>query len=177
MLQVGLLEITAYSGFVRLLVHQIAVNLHLEICVLCFRALELEFRVKRFSLQRWVTQFHNDGIWLNDSPGTQYPALHSRVRLRGDPANVFRNQGPQPMHVPHHGTALHFIRPDRGPVHTGRRRPELREPIGYPSDEDQCDGAVNDPFDFLGASVRWSLDVHICCHLLERNSPAPGSLR
>src|SRR5437762_14150411 len=98
MLQVGLLEITAYGGFVRLLVHQIAVNLHLEICVLCFRALELEFRVKRVSLHRWVTQFHNDGLWLNDSPATQYTALHSPARLRRDPAHVFVNTRPHPTH-------------------------------------------------------------------------------
>src|ERR1700674_248654 len=160
MLQAGLLEITAHGGFVRLLVHQIAVNLHSKVCVVRFRTFELELRVKRLSLQGRVTQFHNDGIWLDDSPRTQYPAIHSRVRLRGDPADVFGNKRPQPAHFPQHGAALHFIRPDRGTVHAWRRRPELRESIGYPSHEEERDGAVNDPSDLLGASVRWSLDIH-----------------
>src|SRR5258708_14245087 len=57
--------------------------------------------------------------------------------------------------------ALHFVRPDRGTVHAWRGWPQFGKPIGDSSDEQQCHGAVNDPSDFLGASVRWSLDVHI----------------
>src|ERR1700674_5808815 len=110
MLQVGLLEITAHGSFVRLLVHQIAVNLHSKVCVVCFRAFELEFRVKR---------------------------------------------------LPQHGAALHFIRPDRGTVHAWCCRPQFRQSIGYAPHKEQCDGAINDPSDLLGPSVRWSLDIHI----------------
>ncbi len=138
MLQARLLVITAHRCFVRFLVHQFAVNLHSQVCQVCFRAFEQELRVKRVSLQDRVTQFHNDGTWLNNGPRTQYPALHSRVRLRGDPSNVFGNKRPQPADFPQHGTALHLIRPDCRPVH--------------------------------------ALNVHIYCYLLERNSPAPGSL-
>src|SRR5882762_7993569 len=161
MLQVGLLEITAHGGFVRLLVHQIAVNLHSKVCVLCLRALELEFRVQRLSLQGRVAQLHNDGIWPDDSPGAQHPAVHARVRLRSDPPDVFWHQRSQATPFHQHGAALHFIRPDRGPVHAWRGRPQLGESIGYPSHEEERDGAVDDPSNLLGASVRWPLDIHI----------------
>ena len=160
MLQVGLLEITAHGGFVCLLVHQIAVHLHLQVCVVRFRPFELEFRVKRLSLQRWVTQFHNDGIWLDDGPRAQHPPVYSRVCLCSDPPDVFGHQRSQAMPLHQHWPAFHFIGPDRGTVHAWRRRPELRESIGYPSDEEERDGAVHDPSDLLGAGVRWSLDIH-----------------
>src|SRR5216684_2709300 len=80
MLQARLLVITAHRCFVRFLVHQFAVNLHSQVCQVCFRAFEQELRVKRVSLQDRVTQFHNDGTWLNNGPRTQYPALHSWCR-------------------------------------------------------------------------------------------------
>ena len=161
MLQAGLLVIAAHGGFSRLLVHQVAVHLHFEVCEVRFRSLELVFRVQRLSLQRWIAQFHNDGIWLDDSPGAQHPAVHSRVRLCGDPPDVFGHKRSQAAPLHYHGPALHFIWPDRGPVDAWRGGPEFRESIGYSSQKEERGSAINDPADLLGASVRWSLDVHI----------------
>src|SRR6266487_6881686 len=176
MLQAGLLEITAHGGFVRLLVHQIAVHLHLKVCVVRFRAFELVFRVQRLSLQRWVAQFHNDGIRLDDSPRTQYPAFHSRVRLRRDPANLLGNQRPQSPYLSQHRPALHFVRPNGGAVHRWCGGPQPGKPVRHSCHQDDCHGAVSNSPNFLGASVGWSLYVHGQCRFLERNSPAPRGL-
>src|SRR5207302_1742852 len=161
MLEASLLVITAHGGLVGLLVHQIAVHLYLKVCVLRFRPFELEFCVQRLSLKRWVAQFHNDGIWLDDGPGAQHPTVYPRIRLRSDPSDVLGHQSSQATPFHHHGPAFHFIRPDRSPVDAWRRGPEFRESIGYASQKEERDGTVSDPSDLLGASVRWSLDVHI----------------
>ena len=161
MLQTGLLVVAAHGGLVGLLVHQITVHLHPKVCVIRFRPFELEFRVDRILLHYRVAQFHDDGTWLDNGGRSQNPFIHMCIRLRRDPPDVFRHQDPQPAHFPQHRAALHFIREDRGTVHTWRGRPQLRESIGYPSHEEERDGAVNDSSDLLGASIRWSLDIHI----------------
>ena len=122
MLQVCLLEVAAHGGFVGLLGHQLAVDLHLQIGVIGFRGFEQIFGVQQIALRFRIAHFQNDGVGLHQMSGANYDFVHARGGLRRNPVNVFRHQGAQAAHLAEHRSTLHGVRPDGGGVDGGRRR-------------------------------------------------------
>src|SRR5258708_24018116 len=150
MLQLGLLVVASQSRLARFLAGQFAVYLNPQVGVIRFRGLQLELRIESIPLQLRVAQLQHDRVAPDSVSRTHYDAVHARLRLRGDPANIFRDKRPKTADVAHHGAAPNRVFPRGAVVHTWRSRTKLGQPVGDPAErKDADDNADNHPPGFL----------------------------
>ena len=159
-LDFGLLILTANGGGSGFLVEELAVDSDLETFEVGLGGLELVFRVQRFALENGIAELKDDAVRLNDGAGIEKLTIDTRIGLRGDPANVFGDEGADAANVANHGATFDFVSPDGGFVDGRSGGAKAGDTEGDTGERDDGDGDIEDAPDFLGVGVGWSLYVH-----------------
>ncbi len=153
MLQLGLLVIAAHTCFDRLLVHQLAVDLNLQVGKIRFGALELIFRVHQRLRHGRIGHFENHRVWLDQMARANHDLIDARCRQRGDPVNIEWHKCAQAADFAQHRAALHRVGPDRASIHRRRRRLQPRQSQRYAGNYHDGDDDVGRSLDFFGFRV------------------------
>ena len=159
-LDFGLFEFAANGCGGGFLVEKLAVDLDLETFEVGLSSLELIFGVEGFALENGVAELQDDAVWLNDGAGIQNLAIDARIGLRGDPADVLRDEGAEAMDFTEHGAAFYVVGPDGAFVDGGSGGTEMGDAVGDAGDGNDDDAGIEDAADSFGVGVGWSLNVH-----------------
>src|SRR2546426_127290 len=121
----------------------------------------LAIRVESIALKLRIAQFQNDRGGLHRVARPQNDAVHPCLRLRWDPADIFRDQRPQAADIQYHGSAADCVLPDRRVVHSRGGRAQARQPVGNPAQHQHHNHDRNDhAASLLRFYARWSLNIH-----------------
>ncbi len=142
-LQLRLAVILRHRRRARLLVHQVAVELHPQALVLRLRRLQLQVGIDRRLLHLRIAHLQQNRVRLHRRTRQHQDAHHRRLRLCRNLPHILlaRDQRPQPTHLPQHRPALHRVRVHRASLHRRRRRFQPRHPNENPHRHDQQQGA------------------------------------
>src|SRR5712692_2719875 len=159
-LNLGLFELAADRCGRGLLVQKLAVELSFQILVIRLGRFELILGVQCVALQRGIAQFEDDGIGIDDGAGAKHDALHARIGLRGNPANVLRHQSAQAVHIPKHGSTLDFVGPDGRTIHGRGGGAQVGNADGYTAGKEHGEDGIHDSSNLFGARIVGPLYVH-----------------
>ena len=175
-LNFGLLVFAANRSGGGFLVEEIAVDGDLEAFEIGLCGFELIFGIEGFALENGIAEFDDDAIGLDDGARVENDFIDARIGLRGDPLDIFGDEGADAANVADHGPALDLVGPDGGLIDGGRGGTKTRDAEGDAGEKDGGDTSVEDATYFFGACVRWSLYVHDCSLLCygDIGRSAPG---
>src|ERR1700681_940082 len=90
----------------------------------------------------------------------QQDSLDPSLSGRGNPADIFGDEGAKAPHLAEQGTALDRVNPDRGALHARRGRLEARESERNQPDNGEPDDRVDRPAHSLLPTIGRSSDIH-----------------
>ena len=118
------------------MIEEVAVDGDLEAFEVGLGGLELVFGVESFALENGIAELEDDAVGLDDGAGMQDDAVDAGIGLRGNPLNIFGDEGADAANVADHGAALDLVGPDGGFVDGGSGGTKTRDAEGDASQGD-----------------------------------------
>ena len=138
-LHLRLVVVRVDVGGRRPLAQQIVLHLHPEVGERRLGRQQLELGILHLLVELRVGQLEDDSLCLHRRARPEDDSFHAPLRRGRNPPDVLGHERPEPANLPDHRPALDGVRPQRGGFDRGRRRLELREAEGDPSDHEDGD--------------------------------------